>query len=74
MMQGVFVCGNRYSILPALSLDGMIATTVIEGSVMRPLFLEFLEKQVVSLTLLCVLVTLQLDILMSAATHEPISG
>jgi hypothetical protein len=34
VMWVVLVHGRRYSILSALYLDGMIATTVIKGSVM----------------------------------------
>ncbi|KAK0432290.1 hypothetical protein EV421DRAFT_1719683, partial [Armillaria borealis] len=43
-----FVCGQRYSILPVLTIDGIIAHDVIQGSVTSEIFLEFLREQVVS--------------------------
>lgn len=47
-IDAVFVRGIRYSLLPVLTIDGMIAARVVEGSVTRDIFLEFLETQVVS--------------------------
>ena len=46
-MKGVFVCGCRFSAEGLLSIDGMIASTVIEGSMTRALFIEYLEFTVV---------------------------
>jgi transposase len=43
----VFVRGKRYSILPVLTLDGIIAHDVIEGSVNTERFISFLEEHVV---------------------------
>nr|GAT45074.1 Tc1-mariner class transposase [Mycena chlorophos] len=45
-----FVRGTRYSILPALSLDGIIAYDIIEGSVTAERFEEFLREFVMPLT------------------------
>jgi hypothetical protein len=42
-----FVRGKRYSILPVLTLDGIIAHDVIDGSVNTKHFLGFLEEHVV---------------------------
>lgn len=42
-----FVRGTRYSLLPALTLDGIIAYDVFEGSVTSERFLAFLREQVV---------------------------
>jgi len=42
-----FLRGVRYSILPALSTDGIIALEIIEGSVTKDKFLKFLREQVV---------------------------
>lgn len=42
-----FVRGRRYSILPVLSLDGIIAHDIIEGSVTSTIFLKFLRDMVV---------------------------
>lgn len=43
-----FVRGERYSILPILSLDGIIAYDIIPGSITAEKFLEFLRELVVS--------------------------
>jgi len=50
--KGVFVCSCRFSAEGLLLMDGMIATTVVEGSMTRALFLEYLEFTVVCLSLL----------------------
>ena len=42
-----FLCGVHYSILPALTTDGIIALEVIEGSITKKQFLKFLHEQVV---------------------------
>lgn len=43
-----FVRGDRYSILPILSLDGIITYDIIPGSVTSERFLHFLRELVVS--------------------------
>jgi len=43
----VFVRGKRYTILPALSLEGFIAVDVIEGSCDMKRFQTFILTQVV---------------------------
>ena len=43
----VFVRGKRYSILPALSLDGIIAYEFIEGSYTKDKFRRFILDEVV---------------------------
>ena len=43
----MFVCGRCLTGTGALLLDGMIATTVIEGSMTRERYLEFVEGSVV---------------------------
>ncbi|TFK78702.1 hypothetical protein K466DRAFT_506868, partial [Polyporus arcularius HHB13444] len=35
----------RYSVLPALSVDGMIALDIFEGSVNKDRFLQFLNEE-----------------------------
>ncbi|TFK59145.1 hypothetical protein BDN72DRAFT_744742, partial [Pluteus cervinus] len=42
-----FVRGRRTSTTSLLTLDGIIASTVVEGSMTKELFLEFLEHTVV---------------------------
>ena len=42
-----FLRGVRYSILPALTTEGVIALDIFEGSVTREIFLHFLHTQVV---------------------------
>ena len=39
--------GVRYSILPALTVDGIIALEIVEGSITKERFLNFLREQVV---------------------------
>jgi len=47
-----FLCGVRYSILPALTTEGIIALEIVEGSITKERFLSFLENQIVSLFLI----------------------
>jgi len=49
-----FVCGHCVSATGLLTLNGIVAWTTVEGSMMKELFLEFLEHVVVrvSFTLL----------------------
>jgi hypothetical protein len=47
-MRGVFVRGRRLTAVAALSMDGVIAGHVIEGSMRRKGYLHFLEHSVVS--------------------------
>jgi transposase len=42
-----FVRGKRYSVLPAITLDGIITRTVVEGSITAPIFIDFLRNYVV---------------------------
>jgi hypothetical protein len=44
----VFLRGIRYTILPALSLDGMIALDIMEGSCNKERFRNFILSKVVS--------------------------
>ena len=43
----VFIRGKRYTILPALTLDGFIATDIMEGSCNKERFQIFILSQVV---------------------------
>lgn len=45
--------GQRYSVLPVLSLEGIETWTIVEGSVTREIFDTFFLEQVVSLVLHC---------------------
>jgi hypothetical protein len=42
-----FLHGVCYSILPALTTEGMIALEIVEGSITKERFLKFLHEQVV---------------------------
>lgn len=42
-----FMRGQRFSVLPALTCDGIIAMDIFEGSVTKERFLGFIEKQIV---------------------------
>jgi hypothetical protein len=46
-MKQVFVRGCRLSATGLLTVDGVVVSTVVEGSMMRAKYLEFLELQVV---------------------------
>lgn len=48
IQQKCFVRGRRFSILPILTLDGIIAHDIIEGSVTTERFVEFLRELMVS--------------------------
>ena len=43
-----FIRGTRYSIIPVLTLDGIIAYDIVEGPVDTERFVKFLKDQVVS--------------------------
>jgi transposase len=66
-----FVRGDRFSILPALTVDGFIALTVIEGSVDSEAFFQFIIDEVVSPGISCSIST----ILICPADHsdEPVA-
>jgi hypothetical protein len=48
-----FIHGVRHSILPALTLDGIISLDIFEGSVNKERFLSFLREQVVGKFIMC---------------------
>ena len=48
-----FLRGRKYSILPALSLDGILTLDIFEGSVNRECFIEFLRNSLVIFTFIC---------------------
>jgi len=43
----VFVCGERYTILPALMTEGIVAVEIMEGSCDKEKFNEFILSRVV---------------------------
>lgn len=45
----IFIRGKRYTILPALTLTGIIAIDIIEGSCKKPNFENFIIEEVVSI-------------------------
>lgn len=51
VQKGVFVRGRRFSAEGLLTIDGMISNTVVEGSMTKARFLEYLEHSVVCDTL-----------------------
>lgn len=48
-IKGVFVRGRRFSAEGLLTIDGMISSTVVEGSMTREMFLQYLENSVVGI-------------------------
>jgi len=49
VIQGVQDRGTRYSILPAITVDGYIAVRVVEGSVDGAEFFDFVLNDLVSM-------------------------
>ena len=49
--KGVFVRGRRFSVEGLLTVDGMVSNTVVEGSMTKGRFLEYLEHSVVTFIL-----------------------
>lgn len=47
-MRQHFVRGTRLSATALLTVDGILASTVVEGSMNREMYLDFLEHRVVS--------------------------
>ena len=47
VQQATFLHGVHYSILPALTTEGIIALDIFEGSVTKEQFLAFIHEQVV---------------------------
>ncbi|KAH7888292.1 hypothetical protein F5I97DRAFT_1791188, partial [Phlebopus sp. FC_14] len=45
-----FVCSSRFSIIPAITLNGIIAYDIVEGPVDGKCFLRFLEEHVMPFT------------------------
>jgi hypothetical protein len=50
--RAAFLRGTHYSILPALTTEGIIALDIFKGSVMKDRFLTFIHEQVVRLVLI----------------------
>jgi len=50
VVQRPFVHGLRYSIIPAITLDGIIAYDIVEGPVYGEQFLKFLKDHVVCIS------------------------
>lgn len=48
VQRSLFQRGVKYSVLPALSMDGIVAASIFEGAVTKERFLHFLKTQVVS--------------------------
>ncbi|KAF6749087.1 hypothetical protein DFP72DRAFT_755683, partial [Ephemerocybe angulata] len=49
VQKGVFIRGRRFSAEGLLTLDGMISNTVVEGSMTRERYLDYLEHYVMPL-------------------------
>jgi len=55
VMKGIFIRGQRFSVEGLLYVEGMVASTVVEGSMTQVLFVEYLEFIVVCRKLLLLL-------------------
>ena len=47
VQRALFLRGQRYLILPALSIEGMVAMDILEGSVTKLKFINFIREQLV---------------------------
>jgi hypothetical protein len=65
----VFVRGRRTSTEALLTLDGIAAGTVVEGSMTKELFLEYLEFNVVSY-MSSMLESLRFDLILAPEMHS----
>jgi hypothetical protein len=45
VQRAAFIRGTRYSVLPALTTEGIVALDIFEGSVTKDIFLGFLETK-----------------------------
>ena len=45
--RAVFIRGKRYTILPAMSIDGIFTAEIMEGSCTKDLFQKFIIEKVV---------------------------
>jgi transposase len=54
--RATFIRGQRYSVLPALSSDGIIALDIFEGSVNKERFIQFLNNELVC----CIIIQLDM--------------
>jgi transposase len=48
-----FIRGQRYSVLPALTTDGIVALDIFEGSVNKERFISFIQNNVVCAASIC---------------------
>jgi len=51
--RATFLRGAHYSILPALTIDGILALDIFEGAVNREIFVRFLHEQIVNCFFFC---------------------
>ena len=49
-----FLCGQCYSILPALTMDRLIALDIFEGSVNKEKFIHFISTELVCTDIICI--------------------
>lgn len=52
-----FIRGSRFSVLPALSVDGIVALDIFEGSVTKERFIYFLKEQIVRKTTTTIIIS-----------------
>jgi len=51
--QTIFLWGWKYSILPAVSLDGILTLDIFKGSVNQECFIQFLQNSLIIFTFIC---------------------
>jgi transposase len=73
-MRGPFVRGRRFTVVAALTLDGVVAGHVVEGSLRRNGYLHFLEHSVVNLAYFQSLLFITLTFLLQLPHCEAYPG
>ena len=58
--KGVFIRGRRFLAKGLLTIDGIVSNTVVEGSMTRHRFLEYLEHCVVCHTFIIIILSIHL--------------
>jgi transposase len=61
--QQVFIQGRRTTITGLLSMDGLVAGTVVEGSMTKATFMEFLEFTVVCTVVFCFVLWILINVI-----------
>ena len=67
----VFIRGRRTTITGLLSMDGLVAGTVVEGSMTKAMFMEFLEFTMVRTVKFCIIMWILIIVQLPKCTAYP---